>query len=183
MKEKRDTPEVVANENIRATTVQLITQDGDNIGVVPCNKALRLAKEASLDLVMLSDSGKDGVPVVKIMNLGKALYEKKKKQVEAKKHQKVIQIKEIKIRPKIGEHDYQTKIKQAIQFLNEGKRLKMTLFFRGRENITKDERGRDLFKKIDQSFEDVGLTKQLVRERDAREGQFWSRVYYIKGIK
>ena len=72
-----------------------------------------MAEEAGLDLVIIAETGKDGVPVVKIMDFGKALYEKKKKQTEAKKHQKVIQVKEVKMSPKIGEHDYQTKIKQA----------------------------------------------------------------------
>ena len=85
---------------------------------------------------MIVESGKEGVPVVKIMDFGKALYEKKKKQHEAKKHQKLIQVKEVKISPKIGEHDFQTKMRQAMDFLNEGKRLKITLFFKGRENAT-----------------------------------------------
>ena len=139
-----------------------------------------MAEDAGLDLVMLSESGKDGVPVVKIMDFGKALYEKKKKQTEAKKHQKVIQVKEIKIRPKIGEHDYQTKIKQAIQFLKEGKRLKITLFFKGRENVAKDERGYELFDKINKSFDEHGLAKNLVQEKDTKLGQYWSRIYYLK---
>ena len=174
---------MLVNEQIRASQVQLITQDGENIGIVTREKALLMAREAGLDLVALSEGGADGVPVVKILDVGKDLYEKKKKQAEAKKHQHVVQIKEIKIKPKIGEHDYQTKLKQAIQFLIEGKRLKMTLFFRGRENATKDERGTELFEKINKSFDEAGLSKYLVQERDAREGQSWSRMYYLKGYK
>ena len=173
----------IVNEKIRAPQVQLITHDGDNIGVISRNQALTMAREAGLDLVLISQQGKEGVPVVKIMDFGKSLYEKKKKQVEAKKHQKVIQVKEIKLRPKIGEHDYLTKIKQAIDFLNEGKRVKITLFFRGRENITKEERGSVLFEKVDQSFEDAGFGTNLVQEKDAKMGQLWSRVYYLKQIK
>ena len=182
IKEKKEVLPLI-NEQIRATTVQLIDGDGANVGVVARAQALQMAEQAGLDLVLLSDSGKDGVPVVKIMDLGKALYEKKKKQTEAKKHQKVIQIKEIKIRPKIGEHDYQTKIKQAIDFLKDGKRLKITLFFKGRENATKDERGVEIFDKVNQSFEEHGIAKNLIHEKDTRLGQYWSRIYYLKSGK
>lgn len=171
------------NEQIRAPQLQLIDHEGINIGVVPRAQALRMAQEAGLDLVLLADSGKDGVPVVKILDIGKSLYEKKKKQSEAKKHQKVIQIKEVKIRPKIGEHDYQTKINQAIEFLKDGKRLKVTLFFKGRENVLRDEHGSEMYKKIDKSFEEAGLTKNLVQEKDTRLGQYWSRIYFLKSAK
>ena len=142
-----------------------------------------MAEDVGLDLVMISPHGKDDVPVVKIMDYGKILYEKKKKRAEAKKHQKTIQIKEVKMRPKIGEHDYQTKIKQAIQFLKSGKRVKITLSFRGREMVTKNERGGELFDKIEKSFEEYGLAQQLIREKDARMGKLWSRIYYIKSSK
>ncbi|MDR3550437.1 MAG: translation initiation factor IF-3 [Candidatus Babeliales bacterium] len=167
------------NEQIRAVEVQLIDHEGVNVGAVPRAQALKMAEVVGLDLVMLSE-GKDGVPVVKIMDLGKSLYEKKKKQSESKKHQKVIQVKEIKLRPKIGEHDYQTKINQAVQFLKEGKRLKVTLFFKGRENVLKESHGLELFDKIDKSFDDAGLAKSLVQEKDAKLGQYWSRIYYLK---
>ena len=139
-KEKKETgPQL--NERIRAPRLQLIAEDGHNIGIVSRADALKLAHEASLDLVMIAEEGREGVPVAKIMDFGKSLYEKKKKQHEAKKHQKVIQVKEIKMAPKIGEHDFQTKMRQAIDFLKEGKRVKITLFFKGRENATKVERG------------------------------------------
>lgn len=180
MKEKKQaTLNVVANERIRSERVQLITFEGNNIGIVDRDTAVRMAREANLDLVVLVDKG-DDIPVVKIMDLGKALYEKKKKQVESKKHQKVVHVKEIKISPKIGEHDYQTKINQAIQFLKSGKRLKVTLFFRGRENINKDERGFELFDRIDKSFQEQGILDSLVQEKDAKAGQMWTRLYYMK---
>ena len=171
------------NERIRAEEVQLITHDGENIGVVSKAKALRMAQDVSLDLVLISDEGKEGTPVAKIMDFGKILYEKKKKQTESKKHQKVIQIKEIKIRPLIGEHDYQTKMKQAIQFLEEGKRVKITLFFKGRENITKEKRGTEIFEKVSSTLDEQGLLPNLVQEQDAKAGQYWSRIYYLKNIK
>ncbi len=182
IKEKKEALPLI-NEQIRASNVQLIDGDGVNVGVVSRAQALQIAEQAGLDLVLLSDSGKDGVPVVKVMDLGKALYEKKKKQNESKKHQKVIQIKEVKIRPKIGEHDYQTKINQAIDFLKDGKRLKITLFFKGRENATKDERGIEIFEKVNQSFEEHGIAKNLIQEKDTRLGQYWSRIYYLKNGK
>jgi len=177
LKERRETAPLM-NQQIRAENVQLITQDGENVGVVSRNQALRQAEEAGLDLVLIA--AKDEVPVVKIMDFGKVVYEKKKKTLEAKKHQKVIQIKEVKMNPKIGEHDYQTKIKQAIQFLNSGKRIKITLFFKGREMATKESRGSELFNKVKKSFEDHGLASNLVQEQDAKMGKMWSRIYYLK---
>lgn len=161
----------------------MITHEGENIGIVSKSKALRMAQDVSLDLVLISDEGKEGTPVAKIMDFGKILYEKKKKQTESKKHQKVIQIKEIKIRPLIGEHDYQTKMKQAVEFLQEGKRVKVTLFFKGRENITKEKRGAEIFEKVAKTFEDEGLLSNLVQEQDAKAGQYWTRIYYLKNIK
>lgn len=183
MKERKESSTPLINEQIRAEKIQLIDQDGTNIGVVSRSQALRQAEEARLDLVLIASRGKEGFPVAKIMDFGKALYEKKKKLAESKKHQKVVQVKEIKMRPKIGEHDYQTKIKQAIQFLKAGKRVKITLSFRGRENITKEERGAELFKKINNTFAEHDLTKNLVQERDTKMGRLWSRAYYFKGTK
>ncbi len=177
LKEKKENTQLI-NHHIRAENVQLITQDGENIGVVSRSQALRQAEEAGLDLVLIAV--KDDVPIVKIMDFGKSLYEKKKKSLDAKKHQKVIQIKEIKMTPKIGEHDYLTKIKQAIQFLETGKRVKITLSFRGRELATKDMRGTELFNKIQKSFEDQGFGNNLVQEQDAKIGKMWSRIYYLK---
>jgi translation initiation factor IF-3 len=179
LKERRENAPLI-NQQIRAESLQLITQDGDNIGIISRQQALQQAEAAGLDLVLIAPMGKEGVPVVKIMDFGKVLYEKKKKSVEAKKHQKVIQIKEIKINPKIGEHDYQTKIKQAIQFLRDGKRIKITLSFKGREIATKETRGSELFAKIEKSFEECDLTNSLAQEQDAKMGKFWSRIYYLK---
>jgi translation initiation factor IF-3 len=174
---QREEAALPINENIRAARVQLITHEGQNVGVVTKEQALQFADTVGLDLVLLNDTGP--IPICKIMNHGKVLYERKKKQADSKKHQKVIQVKEIKVRPKIGEHDYETKIKQAIQFLKDGKRVKMTLCFRGRENASKDERGIELFDKIDASFAAHDV-KGLISEGDSRMGQFWSRIYYIK---
>jgi translation initiation factor IF-3 len=178
LKDKKENAPLI-NHQIHADNVQLITQDGENVGTVSKSQALRQAEEAGLDLVLIAH-GKDNVPVVKIMDFGKVLYEKKKKTIEAKKHQKVIQIKEVKMNPKIGEHDYQTKIKQAIQFLTSGKRVKITLSFRGREIATKDARGTELFAKIEKSFEEHDLMQNIMQEQDSKMGKMWSRIYYLK---
>ena len=167
------------NEQIRSPKIQLITHTGENIGVVPREQALRMAREVDLDLVQISDKGALGYPIAKIMDFGKALYLKKKKLADAKKHQKIVQVKEIKIRPKIGEHDFQTKLKQAIQFLQAGKHVKITLVFRGREIATSGPRGAELFEKTTTFFQDQGLTN-LSYEKDMRAGPAWSRIYYIK---
>ena len=170
------------NENIRFPKIQLITHEGQNIGVVSRDEALRLAHLASLDLVLIAESGSDGYPLAKIMDFGKAQYAKKKKLTEAKKHQKTIQVKEIKVRPKIGEHDFKTKMNQGVQFLNDGKHLKITVAFRGREIMNKEERGTQLFEKIDSYLKESGLTN-LMQEKDAKIGQLWSRTYYMKSGK
>lgn len=171
---------VPVNEQIHASQVQLIDENGVNQGVLSKSEALRLAREAGLDLVLIAETGAQEVPVVKIMDFGKALYEKKKKATESKKRQAVIQVKEIKLRPKIGDHDFETKMNQGIGFIQSGKHLKITLVFRGREVANKKERGQELFDKVHQIFESRGLLKDLVQEEDAKSGQFWSRIYYLK---
>ena len=168
----------MANEAIRAREVQLIAEDGRNVGVVPRDEALMMARTAGLDLVMLSEVRE--VPIVKIMDLGKELYQRKKKQAEAKKHQTVIQVKEIKLRPKIGDHDYQTKLKQGIGFLQDGKHLKVTLMFRGREVANKHERGNELFAKITQTFRDEGVLEHLAEDKEIKAGPAWSKIFYLK---
>jgi translation initiation factor IF-3 len=173
------------NENIRFPRVQLITGDGQNVGVVSREEALRSAHLAGLDLVLIAEKGGEGYPVTKIMDFGKLLYAKKKKQSEAKKHQKTIQVKEIKLRPKIGEHDFLTKMNQSVQFLKDGKHLKVTVAFRGREIITKEERGSVMFDKINKFLEenDMKVGVNLIQEKDLKMGQLWSRTYYMKSGK
>ena len=180
--EKKSGNGSLINESIRAREVQLITEEGENLGQVSRDDALDRARRVGLDLVMLSDGGGKGVPIVKIMDYGKELYNRKKKQAEAKKTQKTIQIKEVKIRPKIGENDYQTKMKQAISFLKSGKRVKFTLFFRGREMATRQERGRILFDRISETLEQEGLLDNLVQEKEMKAGPAWSKVCYLKKV-
>lgn len=167
------------NEQIRYPRMQLILEDGQNIGVVTRAEALAKAQLAHLDLVIISDQGAEGVPVAKIMDFGKAQYAKKKKQAQAKKHAKTIQIKEVKLRPKIGEHDFQTKINQAVGFLQEGHRLKVTLMFRGREMAMQQARGIEMFDRIQKALEESGI-QHLAVEKELRMGPTWTRMYYIK---
>lgn len=179
-KAKNDAAISLINEKIRYDKMQLITHDGKNEGIVSRDAALRMAREAGLDLVIIAEQGKDGIPVAKIMDHGKALYAKKKQIADAKKKQHVIQVKELKIRPKIGEHDFQTKMNQAIDFLQEGKRVKFTLVFKGREVMMKDERGNEIFDKISKAFESSPVASSLMQEKDAVTDSLWSRVYYLK---
>ncbi len=172
-------PSQLINEKIKFDKMQVISFDGKNLGVILRDEALRIARQADLDLVLLAEQGADGFPVTKIMDFGKALYAKKKQQNEAKKSQKIIQVKEIKMRPKIAEHDYTTKVNQAIEFLKDGKHVKFTLMFKGREAVMREERGSEIFKKIDTSFEEAGLTR-IVAEKDSKTPQLWSRVYFLK---
>lgn len=178
MKNKTETQ--LINEQIRAYKLKVISEDGENLGVMARDAALGLARQKELDLVMLSD--KDEIPLVKIMDFGKSLYIKKKKMAEGKKKQKVIKVKEIKMRPKIGEHDYQTKINQAVGFLQEGHKLKVTLVFSGREIESMRNVGNDFFAQVDKTLADLGLV-DLVHEKDASAGRFWSKIYYLKAKK
>ncbi len=167
------------NEYIYAPRIQVISSTGENIGILSRYDALARAREEGLDLVLIAEAGTHGVPVAKIMDFGKMIYAKKKKLAEAKRNQKVIKIKEIKLRPKIEEHDYQTKLNQATAFLHDGNRVKFTLVFRGREMATRSERGQAMFEKIDATLagKELGIVEF---EQESRLGQLWSRVYYIK---
>jgi len=177
---KNKTETQLINEQIKAYKVKVISDDGENLGIMARDAALALARQKELDLVMLSD--KDEVPLVKIMDFGKSLYVKKKKLAEGKKKQKVIKVKEIKLRPKIGVHDYQTKINQAVGFLNEGHKLKVTLVFSGREIESMSSVGHDFFSQVDQSLIERGVV-DVVQEKDSSAGRFWSKIYYLKAKK
>ena len=175
---KKNSRKNLINDQIVAENVQVISASGENLGVVPLKKALELAKVSQLDLVLLDEL--DGqVPLVKVMDFGKNLYAKKKKLAEGKKKQKVIKTKELKMEPKIGIHDYQTKMNQGIKFLEAGNKLKMTLTFRGRLANLKDQRGEEMFTQIDQTFADAGLVN-IAQEGDTKAGNFWTRIYYLK---
>lgn len=121
---------VKANEQITAPQVRLILEDGTNRGVISTREALQKAVEAGLDLVEISAAD---IPVCKILDAGKYRYELQKKRADAKKKQKVVEIKEIKFTPRIGENDYNIKMRAVKRFLEEGNKVKFTVRFRGRE--------------------------------------------------
>ena len=119
------------NEKIRAKEVRLIDAEGNNVGVVPTSKALTMAEEADLDLVVISAN--QAPPVAKILNYGKYKYELEKKAKEAKKKQHTIDIKEVKVRYKIDTHDYEVRLKSIRKFISQGNKVKLVVMLRGRE--------------------------------------------------
>ena len=130
----RDGPRV--NEEIRAPQVRLIDQDGEMQGVMSAREALARAYDVGMDLLEISPNAEP--PVCKITDFGKVKYEQQKKANEARKRQKVVEIKEIKVRPNIDDHDYEVKMRQMKGFIEEGDKVKVTLRFRGREMAHQD---------------------------------------------
>jgi translation initiation factor IF-3 len=121
------------NDRIRAKEVRVIDEDGSQLGIMPPSQALMIAEEKGLDLVEIAATATP--PVCRIMNSGKFFYQQAKRESEARKHQKHIQVKEVKFRPKIDEHDFQFKKRNVERFLNEGNKVKSTVIFRGREMV------------------------------------------------
>ncbi|HCX14385.1 MAG TPA: translation initiation factor IF-3 [Rhodospirillaceae bacterium] len=151
----KDGPRV--NEQIINATVRLIGADGDNIGVVDRDTALRKADEAGLDLVEISPNADP--PVAKILDYGKYKYEEQKKKNEARKKQKIIEVKEIKLRPNIDIHDYDVKMRNMKRFLADGDKVKVTLRFRGRE-MAHMEIGQQLLNRVKTDFEPIAKVEQ-----------------------
>ena len=167
----------VVNEQIRVDRLTVINQHGENIGVVTRSQALALAEEGGLDLVQVGE--KDSLVVAKIMDFGKFVYAKKKQVNDSKKYQTVISLKEIKIRPNIGDHDYMTKLKKAVGFFAEGKKVKFTLQFKGREITMMDVLGHKIFGKVTRDLQEHNVGS-LVEEKDQRSGAYWSKIYFVK---
>ncbi len=143
------TKELRINHQIRARQVRLVDDAGGQLGIVDLSKALQIAREKNLDLVEVAP---DGVPpVCRILNYGKFKYAQRKQEKEAAKKQRIIRVKELKIRPKIDEHDYQTKLKMAWKFFEHGDKVKVSLQFRGREMSHKDL-GRQLMERVIEDF-------------------------------
>lgn len=147
------------NENIRIHKILLIDEDGEKVGIVETKKALQQAKNAGLDLVEVAPNAKP--PVCKIMNYGKFLYEKKKKEKEAKK--KVQDTKEIRLRPSTDIGDLRTKAKQAMKFIEEGNKVQIELRFKGRENARVNI-GIDTINKFISMLEHIKIEKPAVKE-------------------
>ena len=140
------------NERIRALDVQVIGSDGINLGVLPLKKAIDLAKQEGLDLIEISPNANP--PVCKIMDIGKYKYDLQKKANLAKKKQKTVSLKEIKLRPGTEAHDYNFKIKNAKKFINKGDKVKFTVKFKGRE-MQHTELGKELMNRIIEETKDI----------------------------
>jgi len=137
--------------------VRVIDPDGNQVGIIPTYKALATAGDFGLDLVEISPNADP--PVCKIMDYGRYKYEQTKKKQEAKKKQSTFQVKEIKIRPKTGEHDLKIKINHIKKFIGKKDKVKVTVMFRGRE-IALSELGKDLLKKIAEETDDIAVVEQ-----------------------
>lgn len=140
------------NEDIRVREVRLIDENGDNRGVVSIQEALRIADEAGLDLIEISPQAVP--PVCKVLDYGKYKYELQKRKAEAKKNQKVVEIKELKLRPMIDTHDYEVKVKQAKKFLEEGNKVKFTMRYKGRE-MSANDMGKEILNRLLDDLENI----------------------------
>lgn len=146
------------NERIRCPEIRLIGAEGENVGVVTPAQAIQMAEEAGLDLVEISPNATP--PVCKIMDFGKFKYEQQKKEAEARKKQKIIEIKEVKFRPGTDKHDYDVKMRSVLKFLGNGDKVKVTLRFRGREMAHQDL-GRQLLEQIAGDITEFGKIENM----------------------
>ena len=142
-----------ANNRINSPEVQVISSNGENLGIISTNKAISMAKEEGLDLIEIAPNAKP--PVCKIIDMGKYKYDAQKKANKAKKKQKIVLLKEIKLRPVTEAHDYNFKLKNAQKFLSKGDKVKFTIRFKGRE-LQHSNLGHDLMNKIKEDIKLVG---------------------------
>ena len=142
-----------ANNRIDSPEVQVIASNGENLGIISTNKAISMAKEEGLDLIEIAPNAKP--PVCKIIDMGKYKYDAQKKANKAKKKQKIVLLKEIKLRPVTEAHDYNFKLKNAQKFLSKGDKVKFTIRFKGRE-LQHSDLGHDLMSKIKEDIKLVG---------------------------
>jgi len=151
------------NDRIRVREVRVIDDEGNQLGIMTPFDAIKKAKEKNLDLVEVSPSAVP--PVCRIMDFGKYIYQTEKREREAKKNQKVIVVKEVKFRINVDDHDYQTKKNHVLRFLDDGDKVKATIFFRGRE-MTRTNLGREILERL---IKDIG-DKGIVEFRPRQEG-------------
>ncbi len=149
--------ELPINGQIKAKEVQLISDNGEKLGMLPIARALEIAEEKKLDLVLVSPNAQ--VPVCKIMNYGKYKFEQAKKEKEAKKKQKVQETKELRITPNIEEHDFGFKAKNAKKFIEDGNKVKITVRFRGRE-LNNVKMGENVLNDFAKELEDVAVVEK-----------------------
>jgi translation initiation factor IF-3 len=152
--------EANVNREIRAPEVRVIDAEGKQLGILAVREALRVAEEQGLDLVEVAPGATP--PVCRIMNYGKYRYQQSKRTQEAKKHQTVIHVKEVKVRPRTEEHDFQFKLRHVKRFLSEGNKVKISMLFRGRE-IAHPEFGREMLSRILEEVKEESVLEQPPR--------------------
>lgn len=148
------------NERIRVREIRVIDDTGQQLGIMPPPQALAIARQKGLDLVEISPTAVP--PVCRIMDYGKYQYQEQKRTREAKRHQKIIEVKEIKFRPKVDEHDYQFKKNHIVRFIEEGDKVKATIFFRGRE-MAHPEIGHKILQRLIADLADVAMPETMPR--------------------
>jgi translation initiation factor IF-3 len=146
------------NEKIRVPEIRLIGAEGENIGLTTPARGMELAERAGLDLVEISPNASP--PVCKIMDFGKFKYETQKRESEARKKQKIIEVKEVKFRPNTDTHDYDVKMRNVFKFLENGDKVKVTLRFRGRE-MAHQNLGRELLEKVAEDVKEIGKVENM----------------------
>jgi translation initiation factor IF-3 len=165
--------EIRVNYRIRAKEVRVIADNGDQLGVMGINDALRAAEAAGLDLVEIAPTATP--PVCRIMDHSRFKYEQEKKEKEARKKQKIVHIKEIRMGPKIGEHDYQFKMRHLEEFLKKGDKVKITMIFRGRE-MAHIDLGRRVLDRLSSEISAIGEVEEMPK----LEGRFLNMVVRAK---
>ena len=161
---------------IRVKEVSVIDNDGKQLGVFLTQEALTLAEEQNLDLVEVAPNSNP--PVCRIMDYGKFKYQQSKRAHEAKKKQKIIHVKEVKFRPNTDQHDYDFKLKHASRFLEAGDKVKVVVFFRGRE-IVHRENGQKLLERVVETLEDIAVVEQQAKQ----EGKTLCMIFAPKSLK
>ncbi len=149
--------DLLINERIRDREVRVVSESGEQLGIMPTDKARELAREEGMDLVLIAPNAKP--PVCKIVDYGKYKYEQTRKEKEAKKKQKIIEIKEIRVSPNIDKNDLTTKISAARKFISKGDRVKVTLRFRGRE-MAHMQNGRVILDEFANALEDIAVVEK-----------------------
>ncbi len=154
---KNEKEKIIKNEEIPFTELRVVDEEGKAIGVMSKTAAIDLAKLKGLDLILVAPNAQP--PVARILDYGKYKYELAKREQKAKRNQKIIEVKEMKFRPVINEHDYQTKLKHIKRFLSEGNKVKVTVMFRGRE-LAFVEKGKEILDKISKDTADIGSVEK-----------------------
>jgi translation initiation factor IF-3 len=148
------------NDEINVVRVRLVDERGNMVGIVGRNEALAMASNVGLDLVEVAPNADP--PVCKILDFGKYKYEEQKKKNEARKKQKIIEVKEIKLRPSIDDHDYDVKVRSMVKFIEEGDKVKVTMRFRGRE-LAHQELGMDVLVRVKDDLDEIAKVEQMPR--------------------